>query len=156
MSSQSSSVLSRRVIKMSSHVVTSVVKRSSCAITWAIKRTSCAITWVITLLLGSSQGLLWCRHNGCQIVRKWKSCQLSSIAISCHQFISPKSSMWQSCLSCSPISFHVSHTQAFPIFSYVGSPTIIWWISNALVGWAHFSGRCWKVYFLKGIDLYRH
>ena len=100
MSSRRSSVSSRRVVKMSSRVVTSVVRRSSCAVTWVVKRTSRVVTSVVTLSLGSSEGSLWCRHNGRQIVRKWKSRQLSSIVVSCHLFVSPKSSTWQSCLSC--------------------------------------------------------
>jgi hypothetical protein len=98
--SQRSSVLSRRVVKMLSHVITSVIKKSACAITWVVKRTSRVVTWVITLLLGLSQGLLWCCHNGRQIVRKWKIHQLSLIVVSCRQFVMPKSSTWQSCLSC--------------------------------------------------------
>jgi hypothetical protein len=52
------------------------------------------------LSLGSSHGSLWDHHLGGLWVKKCKRHQLSSVAVSSCQLIMPKSSTWQTCLSC--------------------------------------------------------
>ena len=98
--SRRSSLLSWRVVKMSSSAFSLVVKRSSGAVTWVIKRSSCVVAWAITM--SSGRHVVRCKVVTWEenLLRNCKSRQLSSVVVSCCHFIAQKSNTWQTCLSC--------------------------------------------------------